>query len=133
MYLSLAQKTLVLEVRSYEINSKKGKFICVMETVFKPTPKEKCTLKAIFPEKNEAFLSSLLSLSCPDLNNCEHSLTLSKTNTKIQFLHIYRINAARRDEVLGKTTGDVQCQKFAMHKINLNICTSTSFFISEAL
>lgn len=105
-----------------------------MKTVFKPTSKKTCTLTAT-SWKNEAFLSSLLPLSWPDLNNHESPLTLPKNNTKIPFLPIYRINAARRSEVLGKTTVDVKCQKFAMHKLNLNICTSTfsSFFLFQRL
>ena len=106
----------------------------MMKTVFKLISKEKCTLKAVFPEKNEAFFSSLLSLSRPDLNTCECSLALSKASTRTQFLRIYRISAARRGELLGKTTVGVQGQKYAVHKINLNICTSTlSSFLFQRL
>lgn len=75
--------------------------------------------------KNEAFFSSLLSFSSPDLNSCEWSLTFSKTNSKIEILHSRRINAARRDEVLGKTTVDKQCQKFAIKK-------SVSVFVPQS-
>lgn len=67
--------------------------------------------------KIASFLSSLLFLSQTDFNSHEFSVS-QKTNTITLFLHIYWISAALRDEVLGKTTVDEQCQKFVLHKIH---------------
>lgn len=107
-----------------------------METVFKPTSKEKCTMRQSFPK----YWIFLFFPSFP-LRNWLHqpwtitlskhqpwTITLSKTTTMTLFLCIYRISAAIRDEVLGKTTVDEQCQKFILHKIHLNICIQYFFW-----